>query len=115
MGKAVRGRAATASVLFGTLASVLFGTLASVASAAESSLKLCSQSMLAGRTWQVVFPQPNAPTGYAVACPISISITGAVSADATRCSIGGANGTTSLIPPAGTLTIDGACKVTGAV
>jgi hypothetical protein len=75
----------------------------STAFAAETRLPACSQSMIVG-TWQAYFSQ-------GIACPINIAANGAITAG--TCEIGSV---VALVhPPAGSLTINRSCRVTGSI
>jgi hypothetical protein len=84
-----------------TVASILCAV--SPAFAAETRLPVCSQSMMVG-TWQSVFFS-------GIACPITIAANGSITAG--TCETGSA--TAILHPPAGSLTIDRSCHVTGSI
>jgi hypothetical protein len=76
------------------------------------SLPACSQSTIAG-SWQALLPNPY--LGFTLACSFIVSATGTVSDGA--CDIGSfTHGGWALTqPPWGTLTINPACKVIGAI
>jgi hypothetical protein len=85
-----------------TVASILCAV--STAFAAETRLPVCSQLMIVG-TWQAYFSYGG------LACPITIAANGSITAGTCK--------TVSTIalphPPAGSLTIDRSCHVTGSI
>jgi hypothetical protein len=106
-----------ARVLLGAaVSSLLLGLLPSDASAQSpapaAELPACSEPMIAG-TWQALFENPY--LGFTLACSLSVSATGVISDGA--CDIGSFThgGWTLTQPPWGTLTINRACKVIGAI
>ena len=103
-------------LLGAAVSSLLLGLLPWDASAQSPApaveLPACSEPMIAG-TWQALFENPY--LGFTLACSLSVSATGAIS-DST-CDIGSFThgGWTLTQPPWGTLTINRACKVIGAI
>ena len=97
-------------------ASLLVNLLASGASAQSRApavdLPTCSQPMIAG-SWQALFDNPY--LGFTLVCSLSVSATGIISNGS--CDIGSfAHGGWALTQaPWGTLTINPACKVIGAI
>jgi hypothetical protein len=76
----------------------------STAFAAETRLPACTQSMIVG-TWQAYF------SNYGIACPITIAANGAITVG--TCEHGSL--VALLHPPAGSLTINRSCHVTGSI
>ena len=103
-------------LLGAAVSSLLLGLLPWDASAQSPApaveLPACSEPMIAG-TWQALFENPY--LGFTLACSLSVSATGAISDGA--CDIGSFThgGWTLAQPPWGTLTINRACKVIGAI
>ena len=77
--------------------------VASPAFAAETRLPACPQSMIVG-TWQALI-------GGAAACPITIAANGSITAGTCQT----ASQIAVLHPPAGSLTINRSCHVTGSI
>jgi hypothetical protein len=83
-----------------TVASILLAV--STAFAAETRLPACSQSMIVG-TWQAYFSS--------FACPVNIAANGSITAG--TCETGSQIAVPH--PPAGYLTINRSCRVTGSI
>jgi hypothetical protein len=80
---------------------------------AQPRLPICSQSMIVG-TWQAVFSQfaVNAlQSNLGFACPLTIAANGALTSG--NCLVSASQAI--MNPPSGTLTIDRACHVIGAI
>jgi hypothetical protein len=98
-------------------APIMLMLLVSTASAqGVRPLAPCMQSQLIFTTWQAVFaPQQDAggraPGNIAFACPMRISLSGAISFG--TCTAGLPDGT--VPQPSGTLTIDRTCNITGTI
>ena len=97
-------------------ASLLFSLSASDASAQSpapaDAPPTCSQPMIAG-SWQALFPNPY--LGFTLVCSLSVSTTGTINDGA--CDIGSFTHGSWLLTqsPWGTLTINSACRVIGAI
>jgi hypothetical protein len=100
--------AAVSSLLLGLFQSGAFAQSPAPADAPPT----CSQPMIAG-SWQALFPNPY--LGFTLVCSLTVSTTGTIS-DGT-CDIGSFTQGTWILtqPPWGTLTINQACRVIGAI
>lgn len=104
------------SWLLGAAVSLLLGLFKSGACAQSPAPTVepatCSQPMIAG-SWQALFANPY--LGFTLVCSLTVSSTGTISDGA--CDIGSfAQGRWILTqPPWGTLTINQACRVIGAI
>jgi hypothetical protein len=103
--------------LLGAAASSLLFSLSASDASAQSPVPAevpptCSQPMIAG-SWQALFPNPH--LGFTLVCSLTVSTTGTIGDGA--CDIGSfTHGSWILTqPPLGTLTINGACRVIGAI
>jgi hypothetical protein len=100
--------AAVSSLLLGLLKSAAFAQ----SPAPPEAPPTCSQPMIAG-SWQAHFPNPY--LGFALVCSLTVSAAGTVSDGA--CDIGSftQGGWRLTQAPWGTLTINQACRVIGAI